>query len=1537
MHSPLAMKVIPLTGRPTIQLLAALLSLLTTIDCSIAQQRIIVGPGGPRTGITDHGMTAVDLPTDRTMARGIDRAKDRIAEGEYSQAIRFLDEVLAGDQDSFIANGETGEHTGLKETASEMIRDLPEAGREMYESMFGPVARKKLNDAVAVGDVLGLRKVAQQYFYTPAGYEAAMLVAQHEADAGRHLSASLLYDQLLNTPAALKRLNPQLALLAAKSRLALGETERAGDVVASASKRNGTTAQIAGRQEQLNSAASDPLKWYEKIVGVPRRTDATPEDQWLMSRGNAARNGQAAGGLPHMRVRWEARLLSHPQFETIHNELWASLEQRRQPLPTAGAPLAIGNTIISTTAHNVIAVDFRTGKRVWQTEPQRVREFEQLLSAVGDAGQFDANTPQAQAFARRVWDDYLYNSVSSDGQCVFVIRDLKLPEFNESDAWALPFRGGEYGNESVANRLCAYDLATQGKLVWEIDGAVNEGELAGAYFLGAPVVVDQKLYCLAEIKSAIHLVAIERQTGEVAWLQQLAGLQNGISLDMLRRLQAAMPSYDSGMLVCPTGAGVVIGINLEKLALAWAYQYETNNNPLNQFHRDAGRLMDQAGQWIESAAILADGCALLAPPESNSLHCLDLITGKLRWKRDRGDGIFVAGVEDETVLIVGLHGLTAVSLQNGKPLWQAESQLLPSDAMPSGRGFFSAGKYFLPLTTAEVVAVDLASGQIVERTQSRSGAVLGNLISHEGAILSQNGRFLDCFDQIDVLREYTEERLAENPDDFDALRTLGELTYNEGKLAKAIALLERAYELSADDSRTREVLGECLLEAIEQDFAAYHDRLPELREILAETPAKTLALLRIEAQGLLELGALWESFEVCLRIHEATVDSQEILQVAADHQASAANWLRAQTAAIWQAADAPVREKIVDRLTAMRKDLPPGDAATSAFLESFGGIEKIANDQYVQLADGLADQKKWLAAQQFYLDYTTAEGPYQAAAVASCSRMLHDRAPGLARLAVSFDEKLAGPLADVTCLDGKTGRELLAGWGVTGKTNALDWPYGKVIVDHPPQANSTVPRRAQNPLAELRLEQGDDVLNRCNLFFSRNVGELVIRDSQGREVIHQLLGEEERQFINPLGIYGVSRGNLLIMSLGQQITAIDTLALGAESGAVLWRKTTVRNTSTIFRSQGHNVRGGFERPGSHRTPRSQENDRWVGVLGPLTRDSFIYQDQRGLHCVDPLTGKLRWMRTNTLNACQLFGNESIVIAVAEGSTKAQAYNVLDGRSLGEVDVPRWNEQLATRGLNVIAWERLANGENLLFERDVMNGSVAWQQKFPRGAQVDVAMNRYVAVVEPTGRYVVIDALDGSTLVDYETKPIPSLQRAHLFAGTDQFVIAAEIALDGEPNRSHMQFNPLDFVMLDGQMMAFAVKGGTPLWSRPAEVRHESLMLAQPVDSPIITFVGNHNRQGANGSQQLVNMLLLEKSSGRVLFSDEGLPQSANHCATVANPETQEVLVEMVSRVVRLKFTDSPRPPEPPATYQATPTEKEGPKGIFGILNRFGGK
>ena len=114
--------------------------------------------------LTDSG---VHLPSNRLDTRGIQRAKELISQGEFSQAIRFLDEVLARAEDSFFAGNEEG-YSGLKETARQILRDLPPEGRRIYETTFGPVARRLLQQSVESGDLTQFRQIAQRYFYTPA-------------------------------------------------------------------------------------------------------------------------------------------------------------------------------------------------------------------------------------------------------------------------------------------------------------------------------------------------------------------------------------------------------------------------------------------------------------------------------------------------------------------------------------------------------------------------------------------------------------------------------------------------------------------------------------------------------------------------------------------------------------------------------------------------------------------------------------------------------------------------------------------------------------------------------------------------------------------------------------------------------------------------------------------------------------------------------------------------------------------------------------------------------------------------------------------------------------------------------------------------------------------------------------------------------------------------------------------------------------------------------------------------------------------------
>ena len=51
------------------------------------------------------------------------------------------------------------------------------------------------------------------------------------------------------------------------------------------------------------------------------------------------------------------------------------------------------------------------------------------------------------------------------------------------------------------NRLTAIDISSQGKLHWSVGGedGGREPKLAGAFFLGPPAVLRERLYVLAEI------------------------------------------------------------------------------------------------------------------------------------------------------------------------------------------------------------------------------------------------------------------------------------------------------------------------------------------------------------------------------------------------------------------------------------------------------------------------------------------------------------------------------------------------------------------------------------------------------------------------------------------------------------------------------------------------------------------------------------------------------------------------------------------------------------------------------------------------------------------------------------------------------------------------------------------------------------------------------------------------------------------------------------------------------------------------------
>lgn len=1473
----------------------------------------------------------------RELARGIARAEASIEAGEYVQALRFLDEVLGRDDDSFVEGSGHGKFVGLKARAAEILRELPPAGRDAYQAAYAPVAQRELREAVGTGDLAQLRRVVQRYLNTPAGQEAALLLAQRELDAGRRHSAALLYGALLADPSAKARFEPQLSALGALAWEAAGDPQRA---TAIRNESPGGRVIVAGRPESIAPGGEESV--IAELVGAPVAADSSEPGDWLTHRGNARRNAETRGGLPHLRMRWQVRTLPHPELEKTYEDLAADLRQSRQLTPVAAQPLAIGDMLIARTAHTLYGIDFTTGKLLWHAAPGEAIDLEQLLprDALVDGSGQDGNA-SAMIFAKQIWQNSVAGLTSSDGRRVFAVRITGRPPADDEEMWRQgPFgRQGEILGEST-NRLSCYDVSAAGPTAreptWTIDGADPDGPLPGAWFLGAPLAVGQSAFAIVDLRDEVNLVALSAATGEVLWRQPLANLDYYLAFDQDRKRQGAMPSYADGILVCPTGGGIVIGYDLATRSLAWAYQYRRRESPEPYTRRvDETEAEGPAGRWIDAAATIADDRVLLTPPESNELHCLDLRTGELLWTQDRANMLSIACVAEGRVLLVGNQKATALHLADGKPAWETGSLRWPDGALPTGTGFLADGSYYVPLSSGEVLAVSAATGEITARCGGSDMQPLGNLICHRGAVLSQTGRYLERYDQIDQLRAEATAAIAADADDVDALRTLGEIALSEGRRSEAIDRLERAYQLAPDDVDVRDVLAEALTDALLKEFAAYRAKLPLLEELQDGTLQRRLTVLRIRAQGLLAVGDVSGAAEACLALYRLVDLSREPLDLGVDYSADPRRWLSAQVAAVYEAADEQQQSQLLERIDRLRAEAAAGEGDDQAarFLRCFGNLP--GNDTLrLTRARWLIDQQRWFAAQQVAWSLLEADDPQvraEAVGVVLEGLVASGNREAAARFAQSRPAEAAKYFEKLGMDDSERMQR-------SADPPSLGWPQGRVSVKTPatPRDNARY-GGARTPMWGVPLERTDALLGSSTVSLAVRSNELRVSDSRGRDTFFmQVPGEARSAYREPGDAYAISRGSLLVVSMGHRIVPLNTLGVQNDlDGPLLWTPVSVVSG---FDQQQRGVETGGQswgRPGTARPSRSTIDGRWVGVLGPATSHGFVYQDQRRLTCVDPLTGEMLWQRGDAPSASDLYGDEQFVFVVPRTSRKAHVYSAIDGRALGTRTVPSWREQLATRGRVVVAWRRESSGQ-VLSAVDAWTGDAAWSHTFDRNAAVDVAANELAAVVEPNGRVVLVELATGAVLTDYQGPVLSSVDEVHLLAGADAVAVLASQRSPRADERRISLFNPHDYATINGFAYVFRRDDGQMTWNQPAELRQQALMLTQGPDLPALVFASGLSTRNSQGTRSQTTMLLLDKATGRTLMRTDELPSAAGgYCqprvANVAEGGPPQLEVEMSNRTVAVSFTDRPRPPAPPAMAEVEAGSGDSRGGLTRLL------
>ena len=1516
---------------------------------------------GQRTGAPEPAQVLVIAP--REYQQQLKLAERALEDEQYSEAIEHLSALLHPSEvqedmaeDYFVGRSADNHlQSSLRSQARRLLGTMPPQGRELYELQFGAEARRQLRTALEASDLAALAEVSRRFFHTEAGYTATLLLGHSYLDLGRPLAAAMCLSELEEVDSARRKYDPELSLLLASAWRMGDHADKAESVLTSLAERSPNARFTIRGQEVSIFDGEPPLEWLDRVLATPENLLQRIANEWQMHRGSPARNAQVDGSLPLMRTRWRVNVASTPDDDAIIQTIISSHHEESTPSLPAGSPIIVNGVVMMRTSDNMMAVDFATGKRIWEypwAEPL-------ANSLEADSGSMEMPDSRRDQLEERLWRDSAYGQMTSDGKSLFLIDELSYTQLSANRFQVQFFAGGRQvpnlNQPRDYNTLVALEIKTEGKHLWRVGGINGEDEpkLAGAFFLGAPLVLDGELYVLAEIRNDISLFVLDAQTGKIRWNQQLAHVgQAGILFDPTRRLSAATPSYSDGILICPTSAGAVVAVDVSNRSLLWGYQYKRDIQSFTRnlrFNNVIGsRQRTKRGKWTDATVTLADGRVLLTPPEGDELHCLGLLTGEPMWQaKPRDESLYLACVHEGHVVMVGKRSVIAYDLKDGKQVWSlpvsSQRETTGIAAVPSGRGFLSGDQYFLP-TTRELIQIDIQAGKIAEavRTEQR----LGNLLSYRDHIVSFGPDFLTAFYRGDRLKLLVENRLEKDPEDPWSIEQRGLLALDDGQRDEALRYLRQAYELYAPEDDRREsaksLLIETLLDALEDDYAANVALAGEVNGLI-DRPIQREQYLRMMGKGLLESGEPRKAFDAYMelsvhqfRSHSINSQSPSSLPLleskSRSHLIRRDRFVRAGIRESLQLANDAERSVMEAQITDRIAQAMVNDDIDSMkrLLTTFGDHPE-THSLRLELAKRQMEFEEFLLAEQMLgplLANPSSEigGAAWAITAEIMVRCDHPKA------AADCYRHLLTRWPDQICLNGMTGKQLVA--DLPGESQvALEmgdtqrWPYGRVVVE-PTKQNSTAFSR-MNPTASQPIPMIDQAgLLHPRIQLAANFQNLIVKDSLGREqarigggLISQVRGRND--------FAAKTLGHLLYMSSADRVTAVNILNQDKpDTQRILWPKNAAERgySSATRRSIAS---GTSETKNAWGQSQPRISGRLNVSLGPVTYEGVVYQQGTRLTCVEPLSGETLWSRIDLSAYSIIWGDDQYVFAAARNTETARVFRMIDGEEIEERRIPKEGKRWKLVGRNILTWtESDTDGENQwnLQLLDPWKEEVIWERSFKAFSKGYVTDENHVGIVasnEDITTFSLIDVTNGDLLLEHDLQKAEKLPREiYVLPSEDQWLLAVGFAPKTPPKGQQILFTNSNAPLIDVHLYAFDRTSREAQWHIPAVIEGYSLPLNQPPDLPILTFL-QQSRKTASRRTQLAAMCI-DKRDGRIVLDEQKLNFSHHRYSFSGNDADKSVSINFYpAQRFRLVFTHEPQPPAPPAqTGSAASTADE---------------
>ncbi|QDV72956.1 PQQ-like beta-propeller repeat protein [Botrimarina mediterranea] len=723
-------------------------------------------------------------PVDREKERRVELTEELLKSGRFGEAAPLVAEQLADETDHLGSDGES-----LKRRLLGAVMRAGPSDLAVLRSVLQGEYRRAAEGATSTHD---WRRIVAGYPPELFGVASLEALARAETDAGSYASAAVA----LRRAALLSRLEgdrekaQQLAAAETVSRLRLGER---------------------GAIEQ--PADERAAEWIDATAGEAAAIAARSAPQaWLSAGGDAKRLATAPGEPPAPWRNWRALVGDEEDLDD---------ESEGDLLGARHETVAVGGVIVTDAKDRLVAFSAQTGRRLWE-----------VLYPIDPLAWRNVETARG---------------VSTDTRLVFAVTPSSSSEFDRNALLRRRFGDTLFSGDDPplpANCLAAYEIASSGKLRWRIDGADANGVAPGTRFLGAPAIVDGRLYVLAESEQVVRLIEADAETGAVLWSQPLVQCQRPPAAQATAI--AVSPTLGDELVYCPTGRGAVAAVDPLRRRLEWVRYLaidEEDARPTQQMgwgaFRDPETWADGAAGWRHCRMVEHEGRLLVASPALPSLQAFDSATGELVWRQETPDAVLLGGVIDGAALAVESSRVSAWRVADGERLWRVN---LPNDEAPAGEPLMVGGSLVLPLSSGGLATLDI--GNVESKPEWRvenldlnplvEAPRLGNLLYHGEAILSRSVTTLESFPQ---------------PASMSALeqRVVDDLASGEAALP-TLDDLRDAVRSRPDDRRLAELYAVALVRTAADDAAAAEAAGEELSQLVAgRRAAAYAATLRMNA------------------------------------------------------------------------------------------------------------------------------------------------------------------------------------------------------------------------------------------------------------------------------------------------------------------------------------------------------------------------------------------------------------------------------------------------------------------------------------------------------------------------------------------------------------------------------------------------------------------------------------------------------------------------------------------------------------------